>query len=287
MAFFSYLCAMQALYAQYKQQLSPYYSPHEASLIFRACVAQVLQVDEQKTYFLSDLTATSQQYATLVDMLQQLAAHTPLQYVLGYETFLDLRFAVTPDVLIPRPETAFLVRQIIDQNKHRKNLRILDVGTGSGCIAVSLAHYLPQAEVTAVDVSEKALQVAQKNAHSIGVNVQFKQLNFLIESSQLLPDFDILVSNPPYVMESEKSDIEEHVLQHEPHLALFVPNETPLLFYQAIAQYAAHNIPLVYLEINQALGSETQQLFTQVGYQANVELDTFNLPRYIKAHFSI
>jgi release factor glutamine methyltransferase len=164
-------------------------------------------------------------------------------------------------------------------------LRILDVGTGSGCIAISLAHYLPQAEVTAVDVSEKALQVAQKNAHSIGVNVQFKHLDFLKDAASLLPAFDILVSNPPYVLESEKIDIEEHVLQHEPHLALFVPNQTPLLFYQAIANYAAHNIPLVYLEINQALGKETSQLFTQHGYSAQVIQDQFGLDRIIKATF--
>jgi release factor glutamine methyltransferase len=276
---------MQALYTQYKQQLTPYYTAHEASLIFRACVAQVLQVDEQKTYFLSDLTATPQQYELLLTMLQQLAQHTPLQYVLGYETFMNLRFAVTPDVLIPRPETAQLVDQIIEENKHRHALRILDVGTGSGCIAISLAHYLPQAEVTAVDVSEKALQVAQKNAHSIGVNVQFKHLDFLKDAASLLPAFDILVSNPPYVLESEKIDIEEHVLQHEPHLALFVPNQTPLLFYQAIANYAAHNIPLVYLEINQVLGKETSQLFTQHGYSAQVIQDQFGLDRIIKATF--
>lgn len=276
---------MQALYTQYKQQLTPYYTAHEASLIFRACVAQVLQVDEQKTYFLSDLTATPQQYELLLTMLQQLAQHTPLQYVLGYETFMNLRFAVTPDVLIPRPETAQLVDQIIDENKHRHALRILDVGTGSGCIAISLAHYLPDAQVTAVDVSKEALLVAQKNAHSIGVNVQFKHLDFLKEAASLLPAFDILVSNPPYVLESEKIDIEEHVLQHEPHLALFVPNQTPLLFYQAIANYAAHNIPLVYLEINQALGKETSQLFTQHGYSAQVIQDQFGLDRIIKATF--
>lgn len=276
---------MQALYTQYKQQLTPYYTAHEASLIFRACVAQVLQVDEQKTYFLSDLTATPQQYELLLAMLQQLAQHTPLQYVLGYETFMNLRFAVTPDVLIPRPETAKLVDQIIDENKHRHALRILDVGTGSGCIAISLAHYLPDAQVTAVDVSKEALLVAQKNAHSIGVNVQFRQLDFLKEATNLLPAFDILVSNPPYVLESEKIDIEEHVLQHEPHLALFVPNQTPLLFYQAIASYAAHHIPLVYLEINQALGKETSQLFTQHGYSAQVIQDQFGLDRIIKATF--
>lgn len=276
---------MQALYTQYKQQLTPYYTAHEASLIFRACVAQVLQVDEQKTYFLSDLTATPQQYELLLVMLQQLAQHTPLQYVLGYETFMNLRFAVTPDVLIPRPETAQLVDQIIDENKHRHALRILDVGTGSGCIAISLAHYLPDAQVTAVDVSKEALAIAQKNAHSIGVNVQFKHLDFLKDAASLLPEFDILVSNPPYVLESEKIDIEEHVLQHEPHLALFVPNQAPLLFYQAIASYAAHNIPLVYLEINQALGKETSQLFTQHGYSAQVIQDQFGLDRIIKATF--
>jgi release factor glutamine methyltransferase len=274
---------MQALYTQYKQQLTPYYTAHEASLIFRACVAQVLQVDEQKTYFLSDLSATPQQYELLLAMLQQLAQHTPLQYVLGYETFMNLRFAVTSDVLIPRPETAQLVKQIIDENKHRHALRILDVGTGSGCIAISLAHYLPQAEVTAVDVSEKALQVAQKNAHSIGVNVQFKHLDFLKDAASLLPAFDILVSNPPYVLESEKIDIEEHVLQHEPHLALFVPNQTPLLFYQAIANYACQNIPLVYLEINQALAKETNQLFESYGYISLVEKDQFGNFRFVRA----
>jgi release factor glutamine methyltransferase len=274
---------MQALYTQYKQQLMPYYTAHEASLMFRACVAQVLQVDEQKTYFLSDLTATPQQYELLLAMLQQLAQHTPLQYVLGYESFMNLRFAVTPSVLIPRPETAQLVRQIVDENKQRPLLRILDVGTGSGCIAISLAHYLPNAQVTAVDVSNEALAVAQKNAHSIGVNVQFRQLDFLKDAASLLPAFDILVSNPPYVLESEKINIEEHVLQHEPHLALFVPNQTPLLFYQAIANYAAQNIPLVYLEINQALGKETSQLFIQNGYSAQVIQDQFGLDRFVKA----
>lgn len=274
---------MQALYTQYKQQLTPYYTAHEASLIFRACVAQVLQVDEQKTYFLSDLTATPQQYELLLTMLQQLAQHTPLQYVLGYETFMNLRFAVTPAVLIPRPETAQLVKQIIDENKHRHALRILDVGTGSGCIAISLAHYLPDAQVTAVDVSKEALAIAQKNAHSIGVNVQFKHLDFLKDAASLLPAFDILVSNPPYVLESEKIDIEEHVLQHEPHLALFVPNQTPLLFYQAIANYAAHNIPLVYLEINQALANETTQLLERFGYTAVAKTDQFDNFRFVKA----
>ena len=216
-------------------------------------------------------------------MLQQLAQHTPLQYVLGYETFMNLRFAVTPDVLIPRPETAQLVDQIIDENKHRHALRILDVGTGSGCIAISLAHYLPNAQVTAVDVSKEALLVAQKNAHSIGVNVQFKHLDFLKDAASLLPEFDILVSNPPYVLESEKIDIEEHVLQHEPHLALFVPNQTPLLFYQAIANYACQNIPLVYLEINQALAKETNQLFESYGYTSLVEKDQFGNFRFVRA----
>jgi release factor glutamine methyltransferase len=274
---------MQALYTQYKQQLTPYYTAHEASLMFRACVAQVLQVDEQKTYFLSDLTATPQQHELLLNMLQQLVHHTPLQYVLGYETFMNLRFAVSPSVLIPRPETAQLVKQIIEENKHRSSLRILDVGTGSGCIAISLAYYLPNAQVTAVDVSKDALAIAQKNAHSIGVNVQFKHLDFLKDAASLLPEFDILVSNPPYVLESEKIDIEEHVLQHEPHLALFVPNQTPLLFYQAIANYACQNIPLVYLEINQALAKETNQLFESYGYTSLVEKDQFGNFRFVRA----
>lgn len=275
---------MENLYQQYKQALATMYSPHEVSMIFRTCVAETLQIDVQKTYFLADLNATNSQKMRLEDMLKQLSNATPLQYVLGYETFMDLRFAVTPDVLIPRPETAELVTKIIEEHKPQETLRILDVGTGSGCIAISLAHHLPQAQVTAVDISEKALQVAQKNAHSIGQNITFKQLDFLAQSSLLTEPFDVLVSNPPYIAEAEKADMEANVLQHEPHLALFVPDSNPLLFYKALAHFAAHKqIPHVYLEINRAYGAETCDLFAAQGYEAQTIEDMFGNTRFVAA----
>ena len=275
---------MEQLYSRYKQALQGMYTAHEISIIFRMCVADVLQVEEQKTYFLSDLTYTKAQIERLQDMLQQLASNTPIQYVLGYETFMGLRFSVTPDVLIPRPETAELVAQIIAQNKHREHLRILDIGTGSGCIAIALAHYLPQASVMAVDVSKGALQVAQKNAHSIGVNIQFQELDFLQQNQQLTADFDLVVSNPPYIRNAEKADMENNVLLHEPHTALFVPDNDPLLFYRAIAQFAStRQIPWVYLEINRAFGEETCQLFTKLGYKTQLQNDQFGNPRLVRA----
>jgi release factor glutamine methyltransferase len=276
---------MHALYNQYKVALQHLYTPHEISMIFRACVAEVLQVSEQKTYFLSDLSYTQAHLQRLQSMLTQLQAHTPLQYVLGYETFMGLSFAVSPAVLIPRPETAQLVQLIIDQHQHQKPLRVLDVGSGSGCIAVSLAHYLPQAQVTAVDISQQALQVASKNAHSIGVNIQCKQLDFLTQSSQLTNTFDVLVSNPPYITHAEKAHMENNVLNHEPHLALFVPDSDPLLFYRAIAQFATQRqVPHVYLEINRAFGPQTCALFQQNGYQTNLLQDLFDNPRMVEAH---
>lgn len=275
---------MENLYKQYKQTLTPQYTPHEVAVIFRTCVAAVLQVDVQKTYFLADLTATPTQLQQLQNMLTQLSQHTPLQYVLGHELFMDLPFNVTPDVLIPRPETAELVTRIIQEHQQQETLRILDVGTGSGCIAISLAHHLPQAQVTAVDISEKALEVAQKNARSIGVNIQFKQLDFLTQSHLLTTPFDILVSNPPYIAEAEKSTMEANVLQHEPHLALFVPDNNPLLFYKALANFATHKqIPHVYLEINRAYGAETSDLFVALGYEAHTIKDMFGNNRFVVA----
>lgn len=275
---------MEQWYRQFKKELAALYEAHEIAIIFRTCVAEVLQVDAQKTYFLTDLSATSEQMQRLQQMLSLLAAHTPLQYVLGYETFMNLRFEVTPDVLIPRPETAELVNLVVKNYQHQEAVRILDVGTGSGCIAISLAHYLPCAQVTAVDISEKALQMAQKNAHSIGTNVHFTQLDFLTQSALLTEPFDVIVSNPPYIAEAEKADMENNVLLHEPHLALFVPNSDPLLFYRAIASFAAQKgVMQVYLEINRAYGAETCQLFAEQGYQAEIMKDMFNNPRFVVA----
>jgi release factor glutamine methyltransferase len=153
---------MENLYQQYKQALATMYSPHEVSMIFRTCVAETLQIDVQKTYFLADLNATTNQKERLEEMLYQLSNATPLQYVLGYETFMDLRFAVTPDVLIPRPETAELVAKIIEEHKPKETLRILDVGTGSGILAI-LSLMFGAKSAVGTDLDPCAVEAVREN----------------------------------------------------------------------------------------------------------------------------
>ena len=224
-----------------------------------------------------------------LNAIEKLKQEIPIQYIIGSTEFYGLPFYVDKNVLIPRPETEELVSLIL-QNTKAKNqkpkTKILDIGTGSGCIAISLAKNLSTAEVWALDVSKKALLVAKKNAELNKVNIHF--LNDDILNISVLPiNFDIIVSNPPYVRELEKKEIKNNVLQNEPHLALFVKDENPLLFYDRIAdlakKYLTQNGQL-FFEINQYPVRETFALLENKGYQ-NIELkkDIFEKDRMIKA----
>jgi release factor glutamine methyltransferase len=210
------------------------------------------------------------------EILEKLKLEIPIQYILGTTSFFGLEFKVNENVLIPRPETEQLVELIISKNpiiQKSKNLKILDIGTGSGCIAISLAKNLPNAEVFAIDISEKALEIAQKNAKINEVNVTFNQKNIL-ETDDLLEDFDIIVSNPPYVRNLEKHEIKKNVLGNEPHLALFVEDNDALIFYRKIAELAQKNLSengQLYFEINQYLGKETVDLLQKMNFK-NLEL---------------
>ena len=224
-----------------------------------------------------------------LNAIEKLNQEIPIQYIIGSTEFYGLPFYVDKNVLIPRPETEELVSLIL-QNTKAKNqkpkTKILDIGTGSGCIAISLAKNLSTAEVWALDVSKKALLVAKKNAELNKVNIQF--LNDDILNISVLPiNFDIIVSNPPYVRELEKKEIKNNVLQNEPHLALFVKNENPLLFYDRIADLAKKYLTKngqLFFEINQYLVRETIALLKNKGFQ-NIELkkDIFEKDRMIKA----
>ncbi|MEN9323857.1 MAG: hypothetical protein RL699_1637 [Bacteroidota bacterium] len=229
----------------------------------------------------------------------RLLTHEPIQYILGSTTFFDLPFAVTPHVLIPRPETEELVAWIVEHfslldiyptsnfQLPTSNLnRILDIGTGSGCIAIALAKNLPMFAVSALDVSDKALEIAQLNAEKNAVQLNFICQNIL-KTSHLDQKFDVIVSNPPYVRELEKHEILPNVLEHEPHLALFVADEDPLLFYRKIGELAFESLTpngRLFVEINQYLGEATLQLFRQIGF-TNVELkkDIYGNDRMIRA----
>ena len=199
-------------------------------------------------------------------------------------------FSVNNNVLIPRPETEELVDWIINTINKKDNLKILDIGTGSGCIAISLAKNLPNSKVYGLDVSSEALKVSKENAKLNGVEIDFVEENILSVCNSSLdvePTFDLIVSNPPYVRELEKAEIKANVLENEPHLALFVEDDDALLFYKAICQFAVNNLSkngLLFFEINEYLGDEMKQLFKDFNYN-NVDLkqDFFGKDRMIKA----
>lgn len=221
-------------------------------------------------------------------IIAQLKQEKPIQYILGETEFYGLRFLVNENTLIPRPETEELVDLIINRQKAKvksKKLKILDVGTGSGCIAISLVKNLPEAKIFALDVSEKALETAKKNAEINKVEVEFLHQSIL-ETEDLKQQFDIIVSNPPYVRNLEKEEIKKNVLEYEPHLALFVEDNDPLIFYRKIAQLAQKNLSengKLYFEINQYLGKETVELLESLGFQ-NIELikDVYGNDRMIQ-----
>jgi len=239
-----------------------------------------------------NVEVNSEDLRFLESAIQKLKTEQPIQYILGETEFYGLLFKVNENTLIPRPETEELVDwiiqdQIIDNNKQ---LTILDIGTGSGCIPVSLAKNLTKAKVTSVDVSEEAIQVAQENAVSNNVVVSF--VNDSILEPKIVNDsknkFDIIVSNPPYVRNLEKQEIKNNVLAHEPHLALFVEDDDALLFYGKITEFALKYLKkegVLYFEINQYLGEETVELIKKTGF-TNVELrkDMSGNDRMIKAY---
>ena len=221
----------------------------------------------------------------LQNALLKLKNQIPIQYIVRETAFYGLMFEVDKNVLIPRPETEELVEWIVKNHKNKNSLKILDVGTGSGCIAISLAKNLPNAKVSALDISAEALTIAKKNADFNKVIVNLINADILTISK--LPDtFDIIVSNPPYVRELEKAQMQQNVLSNEPHIALFVKDENPLLFYDIIAELAKKHLTkngILYFEINQYLGVETVDLLKSKGFK-NIEIkkDIYGVDRMVK-----
>ena len=222
---------------------------------------------------------------------QRLLAGEPVQYVIGETEFGGRRFRVAPGVLIPRPETQELCHWILEERGKRSEERrekMLDIGTGSGCIACTLAAEWPEAEVTAWDVSKEALAIARENAKRTNVHVSFQRVDILALPSPLPPvQWDLIVSNPPYICENEKAQMEPHVLEHEPHLALFVPDDDPLLFYRAIADFALRSLMQggrLFFEINPLYANVLADMLSAMSYHdIETSNDQFYKPRMIKA----
>jgi release factor glutamine methyltransferase len=221
------------------------------------------------------------------ELIRRLNSHEPVQHLIGTTEFCGLEFQVSPAVLIPRPETEELIRLIVrDYAETTGQLNLIDIGTGSGCIAVTLARFLPQASVVAWDLSPEALEVAKLNARTLLAEVEFEQRDILNVGEEYRR-FECVVSNPPYVTLSEAEHMETNVLRYEPHLALFVEDQDPLLFYKAVADFGQQHLNAdgaCYVEINERFGPQTQQVFEERGYR-NVQIfkDIHGKERFVKA----
>jgi release factor glutamine methyltransferase len=269
--------------------LQPLYPKLEAEAIAVLVVEHLLGIDALQRMMDAQQPVAPAAIEALPPLLERLLAHEPVQYVLGEAYFAEMLLEVSPATLIPRPETEELARLIVQEQQARAGLRVLDVGTGSGCLALALARELNTPQVLAVDVSAEALKVARRNGARYASAVVFERVDILKKlPADLAPGtLDVLVSNPPYVRDSEREQMRENVLAWEPATALFVPDEDPLLFYRRLAEIGAQLLAadgVAYLEINEALGPETAALFTAQGFaEATVIDDMFGKPRMVRA----
>jgi release factor glutamine methyltransferase len=252
--------------------LLEYYASDEIQTFYYYYCEAILHLSKIDVALKPDYHISESDWQNLTNDIQRLKHFEPIQYIYGVAHFYKLKFKVNAHVLIPRPETEELIDLILKQTSNHP-LNIMDIGTGSGCIAISLASNLPNANVYAMDISEQALKIAQENAEMHQVKIQFLKQDVLI-LNELPEKFDIIVSNPPYVRELEKNEMHANVLNYEPKIALFVQDQDPLIFYRKIAALAFQHLNpngLLGFEINQYLGDETVQVIQSVGFN-NVKL---------------
>lgn len=281
---------IRELEEHYESELSDIYSADEAKALFSLSAENVLAMPHLNVQLQKDTAITYINDQKLLSILNDLKIGKPIQHILGEAHFYGVVFKVNQHVLIPRPETEELVEWVItESNKNKQSkIQILDIGTGSGCIPITLKKHLSHTFVSTLDVSPQAIATAQENARLMDADIEFIEADILMYSSE--KKYDIVVSNPPYIRMLEKEAMHTNVLAHEPHLALFVSNENPLLFYDAIANFALNSLKtngLLFFEINEYLGAETIELLRDKGF-TNIELrkDMQGKDRMVKASYA-
>lgn len=294
---------VQQAYENFVRQLKPIYEEREAHNIADWVFESIVHVKKLDRLTHKQKELDHSLIAKLDDVLSKLLQHKPIQYVLQEAWFYRMKFFVNEHVLIPRPETEELVEWIVEDIKNNnleirnKEVRaitdlpqfsILDIGTGSGCIAIALKNEILNAEIFAIDVSEDALLVAKQNAKDQKAEIEFKRVNFLDEDSwSLLPSFQIIVSNPPYIPEKEKSKLDKNVVDHEPHVALFVKDNDPFIFYHAIINYSEIHLNkkgMVYVEVHEKYAKQVQKIFEEKFFTTEIKKDIYGRERMIKAY---
>jgi release factor glutamine methyltransferase len=293
---FMLLCCVKTIsdvFIAFKNRLTDVYDSQEMEAVILLVINEITSLSKAIIKAFPEKEISSKQASQFEDILVQLQTGRPIQYILGHTEFFGLNFLVNPSVLIPRPETEELVNWIINSwqlavGSWQQPYHVLDIGTGSGCIAISLKKNLAEAAVSAIDISAEALETAKENARLNEVEINFVQADILNFKSEIeIPKFEIIVSNPPYVTLADKEQMHINVTGFEPHTALFVPQNNPLIFYKAIANYALNNLVnngLLFFEINESYGQEVVQLLADKGFK-NIELkkDMGGKSRMIKA----
>lgn len=278
---------LKAILTFAKTELALFYDEREIQSFFYMLCEHYLGIAKTAVILNPDYALSESELLKFNFAIKDLKAEKPIQYILGKTEFFGFDFKVNEHTLIPRPETEELVKWVIDNENSTSPLQILDIGTGSGCIAISIAKQLPEAKVMGVDISAKALQIARLNNENLNASVIFELMDILNPPKTFASTFDIIVSNPPYVLETEKTLMKKNVLEFEPHQALFVKDSDPLLFYRKILDFAQNHLVSngkIYFEINEKLGTELSVLLKEFNYrQIEIKNDLFDKPRMICA----
>ncbi|MDR2139788.1 MAG: peptide chain release factor N(5)-glutamine methyltransferase [Tannerella sp.] len=273
--------------AYIRDSLQTLYPPEEIRSLTRRVIEYVCGLPLHEQMLRKDTQLSCAEKRRIREVVQRLEQSEPIQYIMGEVSFGGLSFEVNPSVLIPRPETEEWVEYLL-QTETASGLRVLDIGTGSGCLAITLAKRLAGAKVTAIDISTEALATAERNALRNRVSVTFRQADMLAEPASAFPTFDLIVSNPPYVRHSEKAAMARNVLDYEPHQALFVPDGDPLLFHRRIAALARERLAengALYVEINAACGELTTGMLREKGFHpVTLMRDMSGKDRFVTAH---